>query len=68
MATDAGHRVFHKNGKSDWIRVDQSTPGNSWIYLGTFEFDNSHLQGVLVNNRANGFVIADAVKLIYQAP
>jgi|GEM_PF-1715361 len=64
MATNARYKVYHKNGNSDWIFVNQSTPGKEWILLGTFEFDNSNPQGVLLTDLADGFVIADAIKLV----
>jgi hypothetical protein len=40
--------------------------GNEWIYLGTFEFDDNSTQGIGVTDNADGFVIADAIKLVYQ--
>jgi hypothetical protein len=65
MGTNVHYRVYHKDGVSGWILVDQSTPGDEWIYLGTFAFDDSSTQGVLITDKADGFVIADAVKLLY---
>ncbi len=64
MATDARYKVYHKNGISDSIPVDLSTPGDEWIFLGNFQFDNSSPQGVLLTNWADGFVIADAIRLV----
>ncbi|KPJ53167.1 hypothetical protein AMJ39_05640 [candidate division TA06 bacterium DG_24] len=68
MATNAHYKVRDRNGVSGWILIDQSTPGNEWVYLGTFEFDNSSSQGILITDNANGHVIADAVKLSYVEP
>ncbi|MFC2154455.1 hypothetical protein ACFLRC_03110 [Candidatus Altiarchaeota archaeon] len=68
MATDAPYRVFHRDGSSNWILVNQSTPGDEWIHMGDFEFDQSHTQGILMTDEANGIVIADAVKLVYLGP
>jgi hypothetical protein len=65
MATDARFAVRDRDSLSGWIRVDQSAPGDEWVYLGSFEFDTSRLQGVVVTDQANGYVIADAVKLVY---
>ena len=65
MATDAHYRVRNRDGVSDWILVDQSTPDDEWIYLGRFEFDDSHPEGIMITDEANGYVIADAVKLVY---
>jgi len=68
MATDAHYKVDHSLGESGWILVDQSVPGNEWVYLGTFEFDNGSLQGVELTDEANGVVIADMIKLVEAAP
>jgi hypothetical protein len=66
MATDAHYRVRDRDSTSDWILIDQSTDGDGWLYLGSFEFDNSRAQGVLLTDEADGFVIADAIKLVYR--
>ena len=63
MADDVHYKVRYKNGISDWILVDQSTPGDEWLYLGTFMFDASHPQGIMITDNAEGHVIADAIKL-----
>jgi hypothetical protein len=65
MATNAPYIVRDRDSMSDWILVDQSTSGDEWIYLGSFEFDNSRVQGVMVTDDANGYVVADAIKLVY---
>ncbi|RLI63593.1 MAG: hypothetical protein DRO67_05505, partial [Candidatus Asgardarchaeum californiense] len=59
MATNAHYIVRDRNGFSNWITVDQSTPGNEWVPLGSYEFDGGYYQGVLINDDANGYVIAD---------
>ena len=66
MATDAPYRVRDRSSMSSWILVDQSTPGDEWIHLGSFEFDDSRTQGIMVTDNAGGYVIADAVKLVYR--
>ncbi len=68
MATDAHYKVHHSAGESDWIIVDQSTPGNEWIYLGSFEFDTGAVQSIELTDQANGVVIADVVKLVGNNP
>jgi hypothetical protein len=68
MATDTPYKVAHRTGTSDWIYVDQSTSGSEWIYLGTFGFDNSHTQGVMITDEADGVVVADAIKFEYTGP
>lgn len=68
MATNAHYQVYHRTGMSYWIEVNQQTPGNEWILLGEYEFDNSRRLGVLMNDDSNGRIIADAIKLVYQGP
>lgn len=63
MATNAKFKVFDKNGGTN-VLLDLSLPNNTWQHLGTFEFDNDTPQGVLVSDAANGFVVADAIRLI----
>jgi hypothetical protein len=65
MATNVHYKVRDRSDTTDWILVDQSTAGDEWIYLGTFEFDHSRPQGVLITDQADGYVIADAIKLVY---
>jgi len=65
MATNARYKVFHKNGVSNWIFVDQSTPNDEYIFLGSFEFDNSSPQGVKTTDNVNGVLIVDAIALVY---
>jgi outer membrane protein assembly factor BamB len=65
MATNVHYKVRDRTSISDWILVDQSTPGDEWVCLGSYEFDNSHPQGVLITDNADGFVIADALRLLY---
>ena len=68
MATNVHYQVRYRNGMSDWILVDQSNPGNEWVYLGRFEFDNDSIQGILITDEADGFVIADAIQLVRTGP
>ena len=65
MATNAQFIVKDKNGIAGFVYIDQSSAGDEWIYLGSYEFDNSNLQGVGVTDKANGMVAADAIKLVY---
>jgi hypothetical protein len=68
MATNAHYVVNDRNGLSSWILIDQSTPGDAWIKLGTFQFDTSSQQGIALSDRADGYVIADAIRLTYVGP
>ena len=68
MATNTPYQIYHRTGMSYWIEVNQQTPGNEWILLGDYEFDNSRRLGVLMSDDADGRVIADAIKLVYTGP
>lgn len=68
MATDARFKVRHRDGTTPFLLVDQSAPGSEWVHLGRFPFDATRAQGVLVSDRANGYVIADAVRLVSARP
>jgi hypothetical protein len=68
MATDAHYKVHYDTGQSGWILADLSTSGDEWIYLGTFDFNSSSLQGVQLTDEANGIVIADAIRLVEVTP
>ncbi len=65
VASNAKYSVVYSQGSSNWIEVNQSSPGNEWILIGNFSFDNSSRQGVILSDNADGYVIADAVKLVY---
>lgn len=65
-ARDARYTVHHKGGK-DVFRVNQQMGGGTWVYLGTFFFDegrNMHGKVTLSNEsrEVNAVVTADAVK------
>ena len=62
---DAQYIVFHNGGATEF-KVNQRMGGGTWVYLGTFEFDqgsNDHCM-VVLTNRSNrrGVVCADAVR------
>jgi hypothetical protein len=57
--------VKHSTGLSKWLYVDQSTAGDEWILLGTFTFSDVGGQGIALTDMADGYVVADAVKLVY---
>jgi hypothetical protein len=65
MATNAHYMVRDKDETSVWILIDQSTPDDEWLYLGSFAFDDSRAQGIMITDEADGYVVADAVKLVY---
>jgi len=68
MADNTHYMIYHRTGTTNWILVNQQSPGNEWVYLGNFEFDNSHAQGMKITDEGNGRIIADAIKLFYTGP
>lgn len=63
--TDARYTVCHSGGKTEFL-VNQTIGGATWIYLGTFGFENGMVGRVELSNQSNepgGQVSADAVKL-----
>ena len=54
--------VIHKNGQ-DTVYVDWSLPGEEWVDLGRYEFIDHESQGVVLSDLADGYVVADAIKI-----
>jgi hypothetical protein len=50
----------------DTVRMDQSTNGSSWQLVGTFQFDGSEGESVIISNAATTetFVVADAIRFV----
>ena len=65
-ADDALYTVYHKGGETQF-KVNQQMGGGTWIYLGTFSFDEGKGSGkVVLTNRsakAGKMITADAVKI-----
>ncbi|MDR0995572.1 MAG: xanthan lyase, partial [Tannerella sp.] len=65
---DALYTVYHKGGRTQF-RVNQQMGGGTWIYLGTFGFEQGRHEGgkVVLSNlsadKAGRIVTADAVKI-----
>ncbi len=61
---DAHYTVHHLGGASSFS-VNQTMGGGTWIYLGTFEFDQGTSGSVELDNvsSSKGTVTADAVKI-----
>jgi len=59
--------IKHKNG-TDTVRVNQSTNGSQWVYLGKYTFSPDTSQSVTISDAGAGtagtYVVADAVRLI----
>ncbi len=63
--SDARYTVYHLGGRTQF-RVNQQMGGGTWVYLGTFEFDEGEGRGgrVVLTNKSDyrGVVTADAVR------
>lgn len=63
--SDAHYTVYHKGGRTQF-RVNQQMGGGTWVYLGTFEFDEGQQRDgrVVVSNQSDyrGVVTADGVR------
>ncbi|MDF3128023.1 FAD-dependent oxidoreductase [Kiritimatiellaeota bacterium B1221] len=56
---------IHHQGETTKLEVDQRTHGGSWNLIGTYPFDAGQKIRVTINNKnADGYVIADAVRLV----
>jgi hypothetical protein len=62
-ATNAKYTVNYAGG-STVVTVNQQTNGGVWMNLGTFNF-NTAAYSIVLNDNANGVVIADAIRLVY---
>ena len=62
-ATDAHYTVHHLGGETEFL-VNQRMAGGTWVYLGTFAFDEGDDGFVRLSNRSasGGVVSADAVR------
>lgn len=62
---DARYTVYHKGGKTTF-KVNQQMGGSTWVYLGTFEFDQNQPERacVILDNHSEhkGIVTADGVR------
>lgn len=63
--SDARYIVYHK-GQATEFTVNQKMGGSTWVYLGTFDFDQgcNMFNRVVVTNQASskGYVTSDAVR------
>lgn len=62
---DARYTVFHRGGRTTF-QVNQQMGGGTWVYLGTFEFEEGSSQSgrVVLSNQSShrGVVTADGVR------
>ncbi len=64
-ATDAKYTIAHVSG-SDTINVNQQQNGDQWQLLGAFTLNTSST--ISLSSAANGYVIADGIRLVEIAP
>ncbi|MEJ3745228.1 exo-alpha-sialidase [Actinomycetes bacterium KLBMP 9797] len=62
-ASNAPFVVTHAQGQAT-VRVDQRVRGGQWVVLGTYPFVAGGPATVELSDAANGYVIADAVRLV----
>jgi hypothetical protein len=60
-ATNAPYTIYH-NGGSSQVIVNQTVNGDQWNLLGTYYFDSGTSGYVVLSNKANNRVYADAIK------
>jgi N-acetylmuramoyl-L-alanine amidase len=62
-ATNATYQVMH-NGGAQPVSKNQKDNGGSWQSLGSFDFQPNKSQGVKITDKADGVVVADAVRFV----
>lgn len=62
-ATNAPYEVVHQGGIQP-VPKNQKDNGGSWQSLGTFEFQPNKSHGVKLSDKADGVVVADAVRFV----
>jgi RHS repeat-associated protein len=62
-ATDATYTVSHAGGSTP-VAVNQQANGGVWNLLGTFTLSPGPAHNVTLTDQANGYVIADAIRLV----
>ncbi|HEX8968697.1 MAG TPA: hypothetical protein VF937_12505 [Chloroflexota bacterium] len=62
-ASNATYTVAHADGSSQ-VAVDQRAGGGAWQSLGTFRFAPGADHGVSLTDKADGVVVADAVRFV----
>jgi hypothetical protein len=62
-ASNALYTIRHDGGLTA-VKVDQRKNGKNWKLLGTFNFTSGQPNALTLSDKANGYVVADAVKLV----
>lgn len=63
-ANDVPYEIHHANGTAFGV-IDQTKNYGKWNYLGTYNFNVGTDGYVKISNNANGIVVADAFKFVY---
>jgi peptidoglycan/xylan/chitin deacetylase (PgdA/CDA1 family) len=66
-ATNSPYAINHQAG-STTVRVNQKLNNGVWMSLGQYTFNGATPYQVTLSDDANGYVIADGVKLEFRAP
>ena len=56
--------VVNSNGGSTPVSVNQKSNGGGWQQLGTFDFQPGKNQSVSISDKADGVVVADAIRFV----
>jgi N-acetylmuramoyl-L-alanine amidase len=62
-ASNASYQVSSAGGSAS-VSVNQKTNGGSWQQLGTFDFAPNKGQGIALTDKADGVVVADAIRFV----
>jgi hypothetical protein len=63
-ATNATYQITSNAGSPTNVAVNQKNNGGSWQSLGTFDFQPNKSQGVVLTDKADGVVVADAIRYV----
>nr|WP_305793244.1 Ig-like domain-containing protein [Sedimenticola hydrogenitrophicus] len=66
-ATDATYVIAHDGGDAP-VTVNQRQAGAQWNRLGTYHFTRGGLHSISLTDEADGYVIADGIRLVPVAP
>lgn len=62
-ATNATYQVSSSSSQTS-VAVNQKNNGGTWVSLGTFDFQPGKSQGVVLSDKADGVVVADAIRFV----
>src|SRR5947209_1722715 len=62
-ATNATYQITSSSGQTS-VSVNQKSNGGGWQALGSFDFQPSRSEGVTLTDKADGVVVADAVRFV----